>query len=269
MNSFERDMKNLLKDLKESCGVIGVKAEFESEGASLEEALYLKNITSDSDLDFTLKIGGCAAIKDMYDAKIIGADSLVAPMIESKYAAEKYVQGIKSVFSEEEINSKKFYINIETKTGFETLDDILNSKSSEAISGIVMGRTDFAGSLGMDKEQVESEIIFEHANSMAEKIVSCGKEFIVGGGVTPSSLNFLKRLPKNSLSKIETRKIIFDYNKLINSSNPEGSIIKALKFEIMWLKNKKDSGKFYTEEDQQRLKLLEERCLQFSTMKVL
>lgn len=267
MNSFELDMKNLLRDLKENHHAIGVKAEFETEGATLEDVMRLKEIISGTGFCLTLKIGGCAAIKDMYEAKKIGVDSLVAPMIESKYAVQKYVQGIRAVFSEEEIKSKKFYINIETKTGFDAIDEILGSKSLEIVSGIIMGRTDFVCSLDMDKEQVENEIVFEHANSIAEKISNCGKEFIIGGGVTPSSLNFFKRLPRKSLSKIETRKIIFDSN-LINSENPENSIIKALEFEIMWLKNKKDCGNFY-KNDEQRLKLLEKRCLQFSTTRVL
>ena len=127
MNLLEKKMVSVLADLKENHHAVGVKAEFEAEGARLEEALRLKEIISKAGLDLTIKIGGCEAIKDMYDAKTIGVSAIVAPMIESPYAAKKYLQAVKTVFSEEERDAIKFLINIETKYGFNYLEEILNS----------------------------------------------------------------------------------------------------------------------------------------------
>ena len=64
-------MIDILIDLKNSYHAIGIKAEFEAEGTRLEEALRLKDIVSKAGLDLTIKIGGCEAIKDMYEAKLI------------------------------------------------------------------------------------------------------------------------------------------------------------------------------------------------------
>ena len=68
MNALENKMLDVLKDLKENNHVIGVKAEFEAEGTRIEEALRLKEVVTKAGLELTIKIGGCEAIKDMYDA---------------------------------------------------------------------------------------------------------------------------------------------------------------------------------------------------------
>ena len=78
MNLLEKKMVDTLKDLKENHHVLGIKAEFEAEGTRLEEALRLKEVVTKAGLDLTIKIGGCEAIKDMFDARTIGVSALLA-----------------------------------------------------------------------------------------------------------------------------------------------------------------------------------------------
>ena len=80
MNKLEKQMVETLKDLKSNHHVIGIKAEFEAEGTRLEEAMRLKEVVTKAGLEMTIKIGGCEAMKDMYDAKVIGVNAIVAPM---------------------------------------------------------------------------------------------------------------------------------------------------------------------------------------------
>ena len=68
-------------------------------------------------------------------------------MIESAYAAKKYLEAAKTVFSEEELKNISLLINIETKTGFEKREEIFFSKSFEELDGVVFGRTDMTESL--------------------------------------------------------------------------------------------------------------------------
>ena len=118
MNNLEKKMVCILNDLKENHHVIGIKAEFEAEGTRLEEALRLKEVVTKAGLDLTIKIGGCEALKDMYDSRIIGVNTIVAPMIETPYAMKKYIQATKLAFPEEEREEIDFLINIETETGY-------------------------------------------------------------------------------------------------------------------------------------------------------
>ena len=94
MKNFESKILDILTDLKKKHGVVALKAEFEAEGASFDEVLLLKQYASEVGLNLTLKIGGCEAVRDIIDAKKIGVNSIVAPMIETPYALKKFISAI-------------------------------------------------------------------------------------------------------------------------------------------------------------------------------
>ena len=259
MNLLEKQMVETLIDLKTNHHVVGVKAEFEAEGTRLEEALRLKEVVTRAGLDLAIKVGGCEAIKDMYDARTIGVNTIIAPMIETAYAMKKYVMATKFVFPDEERKEIKFLINTETITGFNNIDDMIQSKYFKDINGIVLGRVDMTGSMGLTREDINSNEIFELANVLATKMQKLNKDFVIGGGVSAHSLPFFKKLPQNSLSRFETRKIIFDAKKALEDKNADKGILKAVGFELMWLKNKREFYKMIFDEDAQRLNMLEAR----------
>ena len=255
MNTLE--MTSILRDLKENYQVTGIKAEFEDEGTRFDEALKLKELASHVGLNLTIKIGGCGAVRDIYEAKNLGAETVIAPMIESLYAVKKYFQALNSVY---DANFPKFMINIETKTGFECLDEILNSEYSKNLSGIVLGRTDFAGSLGLSQDEVECEKIFNYVKSVSLKTFENNKEFVIGGGISPLSLPFLRNLPAKYLSRFETRKVIFEAQKALENPNIDKGIKKALEFELLWIKYRREHFAIFYKEDETRLKTLMNRC---------
>lgn len=259
MNSLEKKMVDTLIDLKNNHHVVGIKAEFEAEGTRLEEALRLKEVVTRAGLDLTIKIGGCEAIKDMYDARTIGVNGIVAPMIESPYAMKKYVKATKFVFPEEEREAVKFLINIETKMGYDNLDAIISDPSFAEVSGVVLGRVDMTGSMGLTREDINSDKIFEIANNIAKKVHRLNKDVVIGGGVSAQSLPFFKNLEDGALSRFETRKIIFDAKSALSDPNADKGILKAVGFELMWLKNKREFYGMIFKEDEQRLVMLENR----------
>ena len=238
MDSLELKMVDSLKILKEKYHVTAIKAEFGEEGTDLEEAKRLKELISKANLPLVVKIGGCEAVKDIREAKSIGVTSLVAPMIESPYAAKKYIHSVQKVFSEKDFTNLNLFINIETKYGFNYIDEILSSDYANYLTGIVLGRTDLIGSLNINKNEINNQIILEFANKMAEKTLKYKKEMYIGGGVSPESVDFFKKVSPNALIGFETRKVIFDANSALKESDICSGIIKAMEFEIMWLKNK-------------------------------
>ena len=72
MNSLEKEMVEVLTDLRDNYGAVDVKAEFESEGARLNELMRLKEIASRCGMGIVLKIGGPEAIRDIFDAMTLG-----------------------------------------------------------------------------------------------------------------------------------------------------------------------------------------------------
>lgn len=257
MNTLEKKMVDALKDMKENHHVAGVKAEFEAEGTRLEEALRLKEVVTKAGLDLTIKVGGCEAIKDMYDARTIGVNGIVAPMIESAYAMQKYVKATKFVFPASEREDIKFLINTETITGYNNIDKMIENEYFSNVAGIVLGRVDMTGSIGMTREDINSKQIFDIAYKLSEKMQKANKDFVIGGGVSAHSLPFFKELPY--ISRFETRKIIFNAKDALQDKNADKGILKAVGFELMWLKNKREFYKMIYDEDAQRLTMLEER----------
>lgn len=258
MNKMERQMVTTLKDLKENHFVVGIKAEFEAEGTRMEEALRLKEVVTTAGLELTVKIGGCEAIKDMYDAKTLGVSRIVGPMIESTYAMHKFLKAAGMVFNDDEGCNVKFLINVETKTGLGSLDEMLGSYESEKLGGIVFGRVDMTGSLGLTREDVNSDQIFNIACEIAAKCKMHNIECIIGGGVSAHSLPFFRNLPEGSLTRYETRKVIFQCPEALAPTAGDG-ILKAVGFELMWLKNKRDFYGTIHSEDKSRIEMLEAR----------
>ena len=228
MNTLEKIMVETLIDLREHHHVVGIKAEFEAEGTRLEEALRLKEVVTKAGLELTIKIGGCEAIKDMYDARTIGVSTIVAPMIETPYALKKYVQATKFVFPEEERKDIKFLINIETVTGFANLKEMIASPAFAEIGGIVLGRVDMTGSMGLTREDINSDKVLEIAKSLSTSMMQVNKDMVIGGGVSAHSLPFFRELPY--LSRFETRKIIFDSKSALVDPHADKGILKAVGF---------------------------------------
>ncbi|MCQ2743600.1 MAG: aldolase/citrate lyase family protein [bacterium] len=247
---------NNLKELKDLYSATGIKVEFEDEGATSEDLIILKKISDEAGLNLSVKVGGCGALRDVREAFYAGANAIVAPMIESPYAVKKYINTIKSVYENFENGETKFYINIETKNGLEYLDEILNCEDAKYIYGIVLGRTDLSESLELNNS-TDSSIIENIADKTALLVKKYHKEFIIGGGISPLSVQMFNKL--KLIDKYETRKIIFNAKNPLIHINAQEGILKALRFELMWIKNK-ESRNILTKNDVERIKVLEARC---------
>src|SRR5438270_541397 len=101
MNAVEKQMVELLSEMKRDCHVIAIKAEFEAEGTRMEEAMRLKDVSSRAGLGLNIKIGGCEAIKDMFDSTSLGVQRIIAPMVETPYALHKFLGAAKLAFGED------------------------------------------------------------------------------------------------------------------------------------------------------------------------
>src|SRR5581483_8079899 len=137
MNKLELQMIDLLNDLKHNHHVSGIKAEFEAEGTRIEEAMRLKDVTANVGLGLNIKIGGCEAIKDMLDAVSLGAQRIIAPMVETPYALQKFIRAACLVYGDLE-NRVELLVNIETKTACEHFAEMLKIPEIKYLNGIVI-----------------------------------------------------------------------------------------------------------------------------------
>jgi 4-hydroxy-2-oxoheptanedioate aldolase len=256
MNKLEKQMVELLLEMKNKYHVIGVKAEFEAEGTRMEEAMRLKEVSLKAGLGLNLKIGGCEAIKDMFDALSLGVERIIAPMVETPYALKKYLQATKIAFADQD-SEVEFLINLETITSFNQFEAMLEIPEISYLSGIVIGRVDLTGSMGLPRTAINDSEILNIALKMSSMAKSKGLQVVIGGGVSVHSKEFFNSFPHNHLDRFETRKLVFGCPEALK--NPEEAFLKAVEFELLWLKNKKKYYGSIHREDDERLAMMEKR----------
>jgi len=257
MNRLELKMVDSLKELMGVYGAIGIKAEFEAEGTRVEELLRLKEICMKAKAKLILKIGGCESVRDMLEAKVVGVDVLVAPMVETPYALRKYLQAVNKVFTSEDLSDIEVLTNVETGYAVNNLSGMLNIPEIKTLKGIVVERYDLMSSMGItDEEELNGKKITSILEQVCAKAVAGGLTVTVGGGVSDSSVPVFRGL--SGLTRHETRKVCFDTKKAL-SDEPERGILKALSFELLWLKNKLDFNKNINDSDLARIRVIEAR----------
>tara|TARA_R110000868_G_scaffold405811_2_gene685643 strand:+ start:2544 stop:3344 length:801 start_codon:yes stop_codon:yes gene_type:complete len=261
MNTREFKCVNILTDLIENDGLIGIKTSFEDEGALFNETIRLKEICNQSKTKLTLKIGGPEAIRDLKDATIIGVKGIVAPMVESAFGLKKFIQAAKGNISEDSLSSIQLNINLETISAMRNFQSILESKEVSDLHGITIGRVDLVSSMDKDRYYVNSDEIYSLVEMVFVKAKEIGLKLCLGGAVSMDSMEFLKRLHSNGLlDKFETRYAIYDPS--IALKNLSRALSKGQIFEYEWLQCKHEYYTSLANQDIKRIKMIQDRINQ-------
>ena len=163
----------------------------------------MRQLTKGVGLDLNVKIGGCEARNDIFFCKEVGTDGIVAPMVESSYALNKFTQIAG-------YNRDNFlFVNLESKLALKNLKEIMNSKNFNLLKGVIIGRSDLAGSMGLTKKMVDSNRIFKNVLLTFKKLKKKKKSLVckMGGSITYNSKEFIEDLyNKNILDRSGNKK---------------------------------------------------------------
>lgn len=257
MNSFEKQMLAILIKGRTDYGFAAVKAEFEAEGTRSDELLRLLEIARRAGVGVGLKIGGCEAIRDLIEARQYGVDYIIAPMVETPYALSKFIAAKNKFFPVEEQADIRFLFNVETRATFDQIE-ALGALAAKDKVGMVVGRVDFAGSMGHGREYVNTDEMTGYAEKVAQIAAAHDLEVVVGGGVSPDSIEPLRRIRRARLDRFETRKVIYNAG-ILDGDRARAAMELAIEFELLWLKNKRDYYKTIAAEDEARIGMMEAR----------
>lgn len=233
-----------------ACRSAGIIMEEKAEGILLNELLRTKELTMAAGVGLSVKIGGCEAMTDARLAKGYGVSILMSPMIESRFALEKFLAMADSMFPGQEQEDTKFFINIETLEGHRQIGRILGADNIPLLSGIILGRTDLRSALGLsDIDGPEMlEATREIFGPAKEKSLYC----IVGGGITEKTIPFLRTLD-GLIDGYETRKVVVgNYRK--EPERLRDAIRLALGFELLWYQWRHQIYLELAREDMERMK---------------
>lgn len=261
MNNNEIKCVDILKNMVENDGLIGIKTSFEDEGALFNDVVKLNMICNSAKTPITLKIGGPEAIRDLKESTILGVEGIVAPMIESVFGLHKFLNAVKNNVSEKDIETLHLNINIETISAINCIDDILNFVDIDMLSGITIGRVDLVSSMNKDREYVNDEEIYSIVKRVFTKVKEKKLKACIGGAVSINSYDFLQRLNSEGLlDKFETRYAMYDPNVALK--NFGRALYNGQLFEYEWLMNKRNYYLNLANQDNNRIQMIEDRINQ-------
>lgn len=251
--NLRKEIRESLKCLRDKYGVISIKAEFEAEGSRKDELIMLREFVEEAGLGLIIKIGGCEAVHDLDQCKLLGATGVMAPMIETAFAMEKFRGAFKKVYGD--TDDIEHIINAETKTCLENFDEILE-EGADFLTGVTIGRSDLSASMKIARKDIECDTVYEATKEFAIKARQRGLVTNFGGNIGVESIPFIAKMSPY-IDRFETRKVV-----IAVKDDPEvlkESIIKALEFELLYLKFKSSYYTSMANEDSQRIKRLEKQ----------
>lgn len=219
--------------------LVGIKTSFEDEGADFVEVLFLKTFCDRNNIPLILKVSGGEAIRDIKDANKMQIQKIVAPMLESKFALEKFIQSCDKYYT---VENGELAINVESKTCYDNLEVIASSAYFNKLSSITVGRGDLVQSMELDRYNgsVDSEDILNMTRHVFKLARKKGMGCTLGGSMSVNSEKFVTTLIEEGLlDKFETRNVMFS-TKALNYYSFSQLIKEALNFELNYLKAKRD-----------------------------
>jgi 4-hydroxy-2-oxoheptanedioate aldolase len=258
MNKKEFECVNILKDMIENDGLVGIKTSFEDEGALFNETIRLKEVCNQAGTKITLKIGGPEAIRDLKDSMVIGVKGIVAPMVESEFGLRKFVQAAKAYIPEDVLPTIQLNINVETVTAVDVVQKMLDTDEADMLYGITVGRVDLVSSMGKDRNYVNSDEVYKMVKTVFTKVKERGLKACLGGAISVDSHDFLKKLHTDGLlDKFETRYAMYDPSVALK--NLSRALLKGQLFEYEWLSNKQEYYTTFANQDAKRIHMIQER----------
>lgn len=195
---------------------ISLKGEFEAEGLTRDEIAAEALFAARHGLEYLVKIGGCEAKSDCIFLQQVGITNIVAPMIETGFAMEKYMAMIPVGYFD------TVGVTIETITAVNNIEEIL--EAAKHLTNVTIGRTDLTAS--MREQDVHNPEVIDKVKIVARAAKKRGLTVTMGGSINNMTREILRTDGelKSLLNHIETRKAVLSVTQFAKNGALEAAI---------------------------------------------
>jgi hypothetical protein len=229
-----------------------IKVETEAEGSSWENIEDLRRVSRIQGLPLYLKIGGPEAKTDAFMARERNVDGLIAPMVESAFAAEKFAN------LSRDMGFSWLGITIETVTALRNLSEIAELARDSGISGLTLGRGDFAASAKI-RGREDSDQMLDYAKEFIDVAGGFNLKLGLGGNLQESSIHFSQKLGER-LDFIESRRVVI--SNTFDLEDMRSRTRAAIEWEISQVRAALEVAQGNSEKVAQTLSLMSKRIEQ-------
>jgi 4-hydroxy-2-oxoheptanedioate aldolase len=240
-------INDILARGKSHSGFVSLKGELEAEGLTQIQVAREAIIAAKNGLDYLIKIGGCEAKSNLEYLVDIGITAVVAPMVETPFAMEKFMEMLPDGAFEH------VSVTIETVTAVENIEQIIEAGTK--LTEVTIGRTDLTASYrGTD---VESDRTINMVKRVARLAKARGLHVTMGGSISKLTVETLLRDLELAglIDFIETRKVVMDVEKFVRP----GSLENSLEFELAILEERLQANEIAVESAKKRKTALSSR----------
>ena len=180
--------------------ITSLKGEFEAEGLSRDSVAAEAAFAARNGLPYLVKIGGCEAKSDLRFMMLQGIRSVVAPMIESAFAMQKYQDMIpEGAFDH-------VGVTVETVDAVQRIEALLDAGGK--LTEVTVGRTDLTASYG--GADVNSDETVSMVKTVARAAAKRGLPTTMGGSINAKTVELLLRDDelRDLIAAVETRKCV-------------------------------------------------------------
>lgn len=256
-NTKENILRQMLIELRDQHGCCGLKLSTEDAGNSFDDIQRHIRLFGDI-LPIAVKIGGPNARNDIKTLVAMGIRSLIAPMVESVYGLQNYIEALQETLSPEEYKLVSKRINVETITAYHNFKDLTASLFFAELNQITVGRGDLSQSMGHDADDPR---VMKAARDIIRQAHALKIPVSVGGRINPENAAIICRELKPD--EINTREIGLSLPQTRQGREPTRNVYEAVKamleFETAFLEYQISILETGTEPHRRRLTKLRER----------
>ena len=232
---FSKEIRDCLEELKNYHGAVSLKASFEDEGIYDDDLTDLVLLSGCTNLDVAVKIGGAEANSDIDRCLRRGVTDIVAPMIETTFAASKFINAASVRSLALDAKNLGLHINLETKTAAQNTNEILKDHATN-LRGVVVGRSDLSKSMGLQKKDVDSYEVMDTVKGILFAAKATGLITTMGGTISSNSADHIVNLFNDGLlNRYETRAVVFRLYSKASRQSLLAAIDCALRYEQLLL----------------------------------